>query len=786
MLLHNLSMAMRQLTKYKLQTLLSLVGLAVGFTCFALSSLWWRYETTYDSFHPGAENLYIQVTSTNKWATVFPSTHYSAAQQAMEKIPQVELATVFDRTPLLINESAPAWISAVDSLFLNVFQPKLVVGSYPQMHPDGTMAVVTDKLAMKLFGTTDCIGREVSLAIQPATPETYTGTMWENGTYTIAAVVKEWGNHSCFPFDCIVPFRAGKIAEYAKEDYLIYECQTVMRLHPTANADTVTALINKIRTSPIADSRIVPLTSIRTELPGMYSGLVKIGHIRIFALLGLLVVICAVFNYLSLYVIRIRMRARELALRIVCGSSRRQLLMLLVTEFLLLLLASCCIGLLFMGLTLPSFKEITRIAEDSSFFFTEMVIYLLVVTLGTLPILVGVTWWVQRQSLNGVLHKGQQAPHGQRSLFRPLSQWVQLSIGMGLVFFTSVVILQLHYLRTSTDIGFTYENRATFNCWNNPEKVEEMAHYLRSHPDVEEVKMGCNNIGNGVSKFGITDEQGNTAYIGYNPITRDEADFWGLELLAGRWMENHEKNVAMVNESAAKELNLTYPVDTVISSLEYRIVGVVRNVSAKSLIVPQEPTLYPLKNDHQKSQPNHYLSFSYRPGSWPTLCDSINSRFNGDVYLNGYYGDDWHLSHVDEEFNQLLHSEDTLLGLFYVMTAVCILIALFGVYSLITISCEQRRKEIAVRKVFGARVGDILRLFFGEQLVVLLLAALVGFPVAYVCVKPWLEGYIHQVEIPLWLCPAIFTGVALLVSLCIGWRVWRTANTHPADEICKG
>ena len=81
MLLHNLSMALSQLAKYKLQTLLSLVGLAVGFTCFALSSLWWRYETTYDSFHPGAENLYIQVMSTDKWVTVHPVTDFSAAIQ---------------------------------------------------------------------------------------------------------------------------------------------------------------------------------------------------------------------------------------------------------------------------------------------------------------------------------------------------------------------------------------------------------------------------------------------------------------------------------------------------------------------------------------------------------------------------------------------------------------------------------------------------------------------------------------------------------------------------------
>ena len=780
MLLHNLTMAIGQLTKYKLQTLLSLVGLAVGFTCFALSSLWWRYETTYDAFHPDAENLYIQVTSTDKWARVFPSTHYSAAQQAMEKIPQVEQATVFRQTPLSINEDIYGNVMIVDSMFLPTFQPKLVAGSYPLMQPDGTMALVTEKLAMKLFGTADCIGREVTLAVKPANPETYTGKMWENGTYTVAAVVKDWGKHSYFHFQCIVPFKAEEIAERSEEYYWDY--YTVLRMHPTANADTVSALINKIRPVPITESRVIPLTSFRTEMPGLFTGLVKIGHIRIFALLGLLVVVCAIFNYLSLYTIRIRMRARELALRLVCGSTRKQLLMLLITEFLLLLCAACLLGMLFVSLTLPEFKEITHIGEEDSYFFSEMGLYMSAVALCTIPLLVGVTWWIQRQSLNETLHKGMVTVR--RNLFRPLSQWVQLAICIGLVFFTSVVILQLHYLRNSTDIGFKYENRAVFNSWNNPEQTAAMTHYLRSHPDVEEVKTGCYEI----YSSGYRERVRNSSkFISVKSITREETEFWGLELLEGRWIEDHEKEAALVNESAVKFLNLTHPVDTFVHDLKRHITGVVRNVSAKSLIVPQEPMLYvPKEKEEMEDYRKRYLSFSYRSSSWPALRDSIRSRFNGEIQEWGIYGDNWNVNNMDIGFNQLLHSEDTLLGLFYVMTAVCILIALFGVYSLITISCEQRRKEIAVRKVFGAKVGDILRLFFTEQLVVLLAAAVVAFPVAYVCAKPWLEGYIHQVEIPLWLCPAIFVGVSLLVALCIGWRVWRTAKAHPADEICKG
>ena len=342
-----------------------------------------------------------------------------------------------------------------------------------------------------------------------------------------------------------------------------------------------------------SETRLVRLDSFRTEFPQSYLNLVKIEHIRTFGLLGLIVVVCAVFNYLSLYVVRIRMRSRELALRLVCGASRRQLLMLLITEFLLLLCAACLLGMLFFHAALSEFREITRIKEENAYFFVEMGVYMLAVSLCTIPLLVGVTWWMQRQSLNETLHKGMVAVR--RNLFRPLSQWVQLAICMGLVFFTSVIILQLHYLRTNTVTGFIHENRTIIHNHHNPELMEEMAHYLRNHRDVEQVIMGCDEIGLANYRAVTQNEKGERVSTNGKKITREEVDFWGLELQEGRWMEDYEKDVVMLNESAVKHYNLNHPLDTVLPLFfgdHYRIVGVVRNVSSKSFIVPQEPIVY--------------------------------------------------------------------------------------------------------------------------------------------------------------------------------------------------
>ena len=141
---------------------------------------------------------------------------------------------------------------------------------------------------------------------------------------------------------------------------------------------------------------------------------------------------------------------------------------------------------------------------------------------------------------------------------------------------------------------------------------------------------------------------------------------------------------------------------------------------------------------------------------------------------------------MTEKYNKMLVSEDNLRLLLFIITGICILIALFGVWSMIMLTCEQRRKEIAVRKVLGATVKDILDMFIVEYMALQGVAALVAFPIGYACMKPWLEQYVVQTSIPWWIYVGIFLMVALLVALCVGWRVWKTATAHPADEICKG
>ena len=118
-----------------------------------------------------------------------------------------------------------------------------------------------------------------------------------------------------------------------------------------------------------------------------------------------------------------------------------------------------------------------------------------------------------------------------------------------------------------------------------------------------------------------------------------------------------------------------------------------------------------------------------------------------------------------------------------ILSVVCILLSVFGIYSQIMLTCEQRRKEIAIRKVNGARVNDILAMFAKEYLVILLVASVVAFPLAYSIMKHWIESYTLQTSISWWLFVGIFIGIGCIIALCIGWRVWKAANENPADVV---
>ena len=140
-------------------------------------------------------------------------------------------------------------------------------------------------------------------------------------------------------------------------------------------------------------------------------------------------------------------------------------------------------------------------------------------------------------------------------------------------------------------------------------------------------------------------------------------------------------------------------------------------------------------------------------------------------------------TYLEDVFEKYFKSERALLTLLSVMTLACILIAVFGVYSLAGLSCQQRRKEIAIRKINGAEVVDVMNIFFKEYLLMLAMAALIAFPVGYIIMKRWMEVYVKQTSMDAWLYMLIFLIVFIVIVFTIVSMVWKAANQNPSEVV---
>jgi ABC-type antimicrobial peptide transport system permease subunit len=138
---------------------------------------------------------------------------------------------------------------------------------------------------------------------------------------------------------------------------------------------------------------------------------------------------------------------------------------------------------------------------------------------------------------------------------------------------------------------------------------------------------------------------------------------------------------------------------------------------------------------------------------------------------------------AEEEYNKYLKSENVVIKLLSFVSAICILICVFGFVSLVSLTCEERRKEIAIRKINGATSGNILVMFANEYSLLLLTGAIIAFTTGYFIMQRWLEQYVKQTSIPAWIYLTILFVMALAIVLCVGWQVNKASVENPAEVL---
>ena len=768
MFLHYLKSAVRSLMKYKIQTVASMVGLALGFVCFALSAVWVRYEQTFDSFHRGADRMYL-LRSSSFWENQTSlSHHFPLAEELKRTFSEVEDAAAYWywEIPVMLSEDAAEAVNLgcirSDSLFVRMFDVQLVRGSWSFLNVPEEVAL-TEEGALRLFGTTDVLGR----------------TIYYGNTYRISAVLTGWGQHTNFPFSIMFGMDQDEKNNTSYCDYYI-------SLRLRAGVDTA-ALVTQMNNSSLKYKQskwwdgsknalsLEPLTHCRyTVLQDRQS--VSIFYIRLFSALGLLLIVLALVNFFSMLVSRMHLRRRELALRIACGSSRGGLTGLFLSELFLILSGAGLLGMILVEAVEIPFCMLSGI--EGSIRLPVVVCFLLLAIITFL-----MTWGIIAFYSNRIASRQLQpvaTVSPGRFSFQKICLGVQFGICALVLFCLSFLLLQLRHL-THTDIGFERDGRAMVECDGSESLNERIIHELRRQSYVQEVKKLYSLLPQkSGGSLAVTSWDGklDDAYsIALNVIPEGQEfiDFYGLRLIAGNTLKAQDDTMtAVINETAVRMMNMANPVGKKVG--RWTIVGVVRDFHVSAPTVPVEPTIILGFNAPVHLGRQTLVRFNEsETARLKHFVDSLVQSEEPGVFLK--------ITTVREAYEEYLRSERTLQKLLTVVALACVLITLIGVFAHVSLVCEQRRKEIAIRKVNGATAAGIFRSFLKEYFALLLMACIIAFPLGSVAMQSWVERYVERMAWPWWLYAAILVGLALFVVLCIGRSVWHAARENPAEVI---
>lgn len=784
MIKHCLKIAIRNLVKYKVQSAVSILGLAVGFVCFSLSLYWIHYEMTYDHFRQDADRIYMVRTNDEytegKISTRVP---YSLAAYLAQHFLDIAVAAPFHLISerISVNDKyQDAVFSSADSAWMNLMDIRIIKGNRNFMLPkDNAEIAITEEAAKKWFRTEDPIGKEVKMLRR---------------TKKICAIVQAENRHTNFPFDFIGNPELGKTWWYitwsilikVKPDTDIEELESKINANLPAELKQVT-LTRKTGIERIILTPLSKLHDAKDFRDDKEAG-ITFQYIIYFSIAGILIITCALINYLTLFINRMRVRQREMALRMIHGANIRSLVSLLTVEFLLLLACAVTTGFLLIEICFPSFIELTGIDTAKSSLYGEAFLFIGLISLIILTAIIGLLYILYHRSLHLSLRYNTGRSTGTQ--LRRGSIVLQLFVCLSFIGCTVLINQQLDYLR-HRDLGLKIKNRGSFSVMGDMDytplirKIKELPMITEvMQPDYYPIVSQLTAIGQFDNWEGLDIPIDTPVPVKLFLGKEDFFRFYDITLLAGEWLDDLSTyEDIIINESLARRMGWS-PQEAIgkhiiQSYITYTIVGVVKDCHYGAPTLPIPHTGFLVGEQMGLMQRSAGILFKYKEGTWNECRKALEHLYQTECSPENIL----RLNSEEEVYNNYLRSEEMLTRLLSFASLVCILTAMFGIYSLVTLTCEQRRKEIAIRKVNGATVWSILFLFFREYLIMLCIAALFAFPITYVIIKQWILNYVRQVSISPLPFILILIGLALTVIAGISWRVWKAANENPAEVI---
>jgi predicted permease len=777
--------AWRNLVQNKTFSLINIFGLALGMTCSLVIMLWLNDEMKKDKFHQNGKRLYRvmenQFYSGN--VSTFDATPGILAENIVKDIPEIQMASqmLWEEEPLLTVDNTYDKEKGryVEKDFLRMFSFKLTKGDPATALARPDAVVISKKLADKYFKGQDPVGKMIRI---------------DNAdNVMVTGVLDEIPKASSLTFDFLMSFEQWrKKNDWAKE-WGNNGPRCYVMLAPNTSIDKVNAKIkNYIKTKNKESNVDLFLQNYGESYlysdwdNGKQNG-GRIEYVKIFSIVAIIILVIACINFMNLATARSLRRAREIGVRKVVGAGKRQLIGQFIGESLFVSFLAICISLLIVMLLLPSFNTLTE--KHLSLDLTDpwFLLLLLCLTLVT-GIISGSYPALFMSSLKPiVVLKGLLKFKPGATYFRKALVVFQFALSIILILGMIVIYRQIDFIHNK-NLGFAKEDLLYMPLEGELQKTyPTFKDQLLKQPGIKYVTSAQSSpLEVGSSTGGVRWPGKDTTKLilfSSNPITYDYIKTMGIQLVEGRDFSTEyglDTMNYLVNEAAAKKIGYKDPVGKELTMWGDKgmIVGLMKDYHHNSLHVPIEPLILRL---HKKSWGGTYWgNVIVRTEKGKTKqaiasMEKLYKQFNPGFPFKYYF--------TDDEIANRYKAEYTVSKLSRYFAFLAIFISCLGLFGLATFTAEQKTKEIGIRKVLGASVTGIVGMLSKDFLKLVIIAAVIAFPVAWWAMHRWLNDFAYRVNIGWWVF--VMAGiVALLIALLtISFQSIKAAIANPVKSL---
>lgn len=514
-------------------------------------------------------------------------------------------------------------------------------------------------------------------------------------------------------------------------------------------------------------------------------------QVLIMAGLGLFILVIAWLNYINMATARSMDRAREVGVRKSVGASRTQLIFQFLLESAIINLLAVALSILLVDLSIDYFQEITGHSPDlpywqKAWFWTA--IFLLWGT-GTLASGLYPAFFLSGFEATRVL-KGDVSGSIGRPKLRQGLVMVQFVLSMILLsgaysVYQQMIFIQDQHASLNTSRKVVVQGPSILPDSGAGEKLEIFSHSLISDPEVKGISLtsslpgiGYNYGNSGVQLSAFPDSKPISCEIWYGD---DQfVSLYDIEVVAGRnfsIQQDLEKDVILVNETAARNLGFTDPQDILGQMVEVegtqRVVGVIKDYHHESLHAPISASIFLYKSGF-----GNWYTVDIHANELASTLSKIDSAFTAL-----FPGNPSRIFFYDELYDRMYASEKDFGKTIGIFSGLAILVACLGLIGLALFSAKKRSREIGIRKVLGASESEVVLLLSKELLVLVGLAVLVAFPLCWFAITTWLEQFAFKVPMSLtiFLIPGIF--LLLIAWLSVSWQTWLSAKANPINSL---